>query len=394
MRAAANPRSIRRTKHRRHPRLRGVIIRSPHIVDVDRCEAGIWRWRRHQKETDQQQHREEQRRPQPEGAPIVANLARPDRSEATAASRGTTTTAARTAKRRVEHVVGHADQRKTRQRAEKIRTPKTPAAPKRRRSPWRSAARSPARSQSNGGSARRRRNTESWSARNNANRPEQHRHEGGVGDFERKRNARGMRHGAPVAVTRLSIRPECMCSTRSQRAARSVSWVTSTSVVPRSRWPRNRSSMIRARSPRRDCRSARRRRGSRDWARARGRARRAAARRRKARPDSGAAARQSDRGEFALGAGQRVARAGEFERNCDVLQRRHGRDQMERLEHDADIAAAKARQSVFIELVADPGRRPTTEPASGRSSPVITISSVDLPDPDGPSRPRPRRVLY
>ena len=29
----------------------------------------------------------------------------------------------------------------------------------------------------------------------------------------------------------------------------------------------------------------------------------------------------------------------------------------------------------------------TTEPLSARSSPVITISSVDLPDPDGPSRP-------
>src|SRR5690242_20426581 len=29
----------------------------------------------------------------------------------------------------------------------------------------------------------------------------------------------------------------------------------------------------------------------------------------------------------------------------------------------------------------------TTEPPSARSRPVITISSVDLPDPDGPSRP-------
>src|SRR5580693_5774432 len=37
----------------------------------------------------------------------------------------------------------------------------------------------------------------------------------------------------------------------------------------------------------------------------------------------------------------------------------------------------------------------TTEPVSGRSNPVITISRVDLPDPDGPSRPiaSPRPIL-
>jgi hypothetical protein len=29
----------------------------------------------------------------------------------------------------------------------------------------------------------------------------------------------------------------------------------------------------------------------------------------------------------------------------------------------------------------------TTSPLSGRSSPAITISSVDLPEPDGPIRP-------
>jgi hypothetical protein len=39
----------------------------------------------------------------------------------------------------------------------------------------------------------------------------------------------------------------------------------------------------------------------------------------------------------------------------------------------------------------------TTSPLSGRSSPAITISSVDLPEPDGPIRPivslRPTRKL-
>ena len=144
---------------------------------------------------------------------------------------------------------------------------------------------------------------------------------------------------------------------------------------------------------RRDCRSARRQRGWRDWARARGRARRAAVRRRTARPDNdAAAARKPDGGKLALGACERIAHAGEFERHRDVLQRRHGRDQMEGLEHDADIAAAKTRQPSSSSL---PRSCPATmtEPASGRSSPVITISSVDLPEPDGPSSatasPRP-----
>ena len=58
---------------------------------------------------------------------------------------------------------------------------------------------------------------------------------------------------------------------------------------------------------------------------------------------------QADRGKLALGACQRVGRAGEFERDCDVFQRRHGRDQMERLKDDADGAAAKTRQLIFIE---------------------------------------------
>ena len=60
--------------------------------------------------------------------------------------------------------------------------------------------------------------------------------------------------------------------------------------------------------------------------------------------------RQPDGRQFLFGAAQRVAGAGEFERHRDVLQRRHGRDQMERLKHDADIPAAKARERVLVEL--------------------------------------------
>ena len=123
-------------------------------------------------------------------------------------------------------------------------------------------------------------------------------------------------------------------------------------------------------------------------ARARGRSRRAAARRRRAAPDNGR--RRSPRPTLAssrLGALEGVGDAGKLERHRDVLERRHGRDQVEGLEDDADIAAAKARERVLVEA-GQIARRPTaTEPVSARSSPAMTISSVDLPEPDGPTRP-------
>src|SRR5438067_1862264 len=45
----------------------------------------------------------------------------------------------------------------------------------------------------------------------------------------------------------------------------------------------------------------------------------------------------------------RVRIAGELQRHGDVFQRRHGRDQMKRLEHDADLAAAEAGQRNRVE---------------------------------------------
>ena len=45
-----------------------------------------------------------------------------------------------------------------------------------------------------------------------------------------------------------------------------------------------------------------------------------------------------------------LAGAGDaFERHRDVFQRRHGGDQVERLEHDADMAPAKARERILVE---------------------------------------------
>ena len=58
---------------------------------------------------------------------------------------------------------------------------------------------------------------------------------------------------------------------------------------------------------------------------------------------------EADLRQFRRGAPRSIGVAGEFERDRDIFQRRHGRDQVKRLEHDADLAAAKARQRVLIE---------------------------------------------
>ena len=57
---------------------------------------------------------------------------------------------------------------------------------------------------------------------------------------------------------------------------------------------------------------------------------------------------QADRFQLSLGALKRIVAGGKFQGHGDVFQRRHGRDQMEILKHDADIVAAKQRQSVFV----------------------------------------------
>ena len=62
-----------------------------------------------------------------------------------------------------------------------------------------------------------------------------------------------------------------------------------------------------------------------------------------------ASLRQADGRELRGGALMRVGDAGKLERHGHVLQRRHGRDEMEGLEHDADITAAKPRQRILVE---------------------------------------------
>ena len=53
--------------------------------------------------------------------------------------------------------------------------------------------------------------------------------------------------------------------------------------------------------------------------------------------------------QFRRGPVEGIFDTGEFERDRDILDRRHRRDQMEGLEDDADPRAAKPRQLIFIE---------------------------------------------
>ena len=60
---------------------------------------------------------------------------------------------------------------------------------------------------------------------------------------------------------------------------------------------------------------------------------------------------EADRSELARSAFERVAFSGEFQRNRDVFERRHRRDQVKRLKDDADIASAEEREPVLVELI-------------------------------------------
>jgi hypothetical protein len=57
--------------------------------------------------------------------------------------------------------------------------------------------------------------------------------------------------------------------------------------------------------------------------------------------------RQPDRRQLVARAAEGLGVAREFQRNGDVLQRRHGRDEVERLKDNSDMAAAKACERVL-----------------------------------------------
>ncbi len=58
---------------------------------------------------------------------------------------------------------------------------------------------------------------------------------------------------------------------------------------------------------------------------------------------------EADEPQFGRGPLEGVPAAREFERDGDVLERRHGRDEMEGLEHDADAGAAETGQGILVE---------------------------------------------
>ena len=58
---------------------------------------------------------------------------------------------------------------------------------------------------------------------------------------------------------------------------------------------------------------------------------------------------EPDPGERRGGRRESVAVAGQFERDRDIFQRGHRRQQVKRLEHDADMAAAQPRQPILAE---------------------------------------------
>ena len=58
---------------------------------------------------------------------------------------------------------------------------------------------------------------------------------------------------------------------------------------------------------------------------------------------------EADRLQLGGGAVEGIARARELQRHGDVFQRRHGGDEVERLEDDAGMAAAEARETVLVE---------------------------------------------
>jgi len=70
-----------------------------------------------------------------------------------------------------------------------------------------------------------------------------------------------------------------------------------------------------------------------------------------------------------------------------VLQRRHGGDKVEGLENEAHPLAAVSGQGVLVQG-ADIFPLTTIRPWVGRSRPPIRLSSVDLPESDGPAMQR------
>ena len=182
-----------------------------------------------------------------------------------------------------------------------------------------------------------------------------------------------------------ATRPSARWIRREQRAARCGSWVISISVVPVSARRRNSRSITASpvawsRLPVGSSASSSRGRGAKA---------RASATRCCSPPESWpgrwvSRCAKPDRIQRLARSAMASRTPGQFQRHGDILQRRHGRDQVERLEHDADRrrAAGGPARPRPSPVTAWPASRML--PAVARSSPASTISRLVLPEPDGP----------
>ncbi len=183
-------------------------------------------------------------------------------------------------------------------------------------------------------------------------------HRGDGGDAQRqagKDDAQAANAAAQVAQSKPNsehqsekIRPSAISTMRSQRRASAGSWVTSSKLVPVSRCRSNRfrhhrlaghAVQIAGRLVRQQQFRPRRKRA--------GQRHTLLLATRKLAGQVGQAVTEADRAQAVRRARHGIRRAGQFQRHRHVLQRGHGRNQMERLEHDADGVAAQAGQGIL-----------------------------------------------
>ena len=96
---------------------------------------------------------------------------------------------------------------------------------------------------------------------------------------------------------------------------------------------------------------------------------------------------EADRPELASRPLEGVGGAGELQRQRDVLERRHGRARGGRTGRRCRCAGRESAPGASSSSCERSVPSTTTRPVSGRSRPAISMSSVDLPEPDGPTRP-------
>ena len=94
---------------------------------------------------------------------------------------------------------------------------------------------------------------------------------------------------------------------------------------------------------------------------------------------------ETDRAKGLRGGCESIAEPAQLERQGHVFERGHRRDQMKRLEHDADAVAPQPRQRILIEgREILPVEHARARRSAARSRPAPSAGST-LPEPDGPT---------